>query len=342
MQERQCQTDIFMGVVLRTALLGAGIWFLYLIREIVLLVFVAILIVAAINPLVGWMQKKGIPRTAGVFLVYVIVILMIGLSVSFLIPPLVSQFNDFSQKAPTIVQKTLDAFGAAQNFFQEHNISLGQQDADISAGNQVSSLPSTIFSGTVGLVSGAISTLIVFVMAFYMTVNEDGIKKFIVSITPGKHKEYAASATQRIEEKIGKWTQGQFFLMFFIFILDFIWLSILGVPYALALALFAGLMEIIPYIGPIVSAIPGVILASLISPLTGFIALLLYFLTQQFENHVIVPQVMKKAVGLNPIAVMVALLIGLKLGGVMGAILAIPLATAISIFITDFMKKHEM
>jgi predicted PurR-regulated permease PerM len=112
-------------------------------------------------------------------------------------------------------------------------------------------------------------------------------------------------------------------------------------PYALSLAIFAGLMEIVPYVGPIVSAIPAVILGLTISPMTGLMVLILVFAVQQFENHVIVPQIMKKALGLDPIAIILALLIGLKLGGVLGAILAIPIATAIGVVIEDLMKKPE-
>ena len=100
-------------------------------------------------------------------------------------------------------------------------------------------------------------------------------------------------------------------------------------------------MEIIPYVGPIVSAIPAVILGLTVSPMTGLLVLILVFAVQQFEYHVIVPQIMKKALGINPIAVILALLIGLKLGGVFGAILAIPIATAISVVVEDLMKKTD-
>ena len=124
-------------------------------------------------------------------------------------------------------------------------------------------------------------------------------------------------------------------------IFDFIGLAIVGVPYALILAIFAGIMEIIPYVGPIVSAVPGVVLGFLISPTLGFLALLVYLVSQQMENHVIVPQVMKKAVGLNPISVILALLIGARLGGAIGAILAIPVATGISLFINDLLEKRK-
>ena len=328
-----------MGVVFRTFLLILAIWFLYMIREILALLFIAILIVAAIDPAVDWMHKRKIPRAAGVLVVYLLFFAVISLSISFLIPPLVSQFGDFSQKAPFYWQEINKTFGNVNNFFQAHSLGFGQQTLE-NSNDKLSSLPGAIFSETVGLVSNFISILIILVMAFYMTVKEDGIKKFIVSITPESHKDYADSLTERIEQKIGRWVQGQLFLMLSIFILDFVGLSIIGVPYALALALFAGVLEIVPYIGPIVSAIPGIILGTLISPVTGLMTLLLYFFTQQFESHIIVPQVMKKAVGLNPVAVILALLVGLKLGGVLGAILAIPLATAVSVFVSDLMKKE--
>jgi len=130
-------------------------------------------------------------------------------------------------------------------------------------------------------------------------------------------------------------------LMFAIFILTFLGLTVLGVPYALSLAIIAGLLEIIPYIGPMLSAIPAIIIAFTVSPLTGFLVLVLYVLIQQFENHIIVPQVMRRAVGLHPVAVILALLIGFKLGGVLGAILAVPVATAISVFVGDLFEKPK-
>ena len=115
----------------------------------------------------------------------------------------------------------------------------------------------------------------------------------------------------------------------------------MGVPYALILALFAGFFELIPYLGPIISAVPAVALAFLISPVTGFMVLGLYIAIQQMENHIITPQVMKKAVGLNPVIVILALLIGAKVAGIYGAILAIPVAAIISVLVSDIMKKED-
>jgi len=334
------QVEISMGVVIRTAILAIAIWFLYLIRDVLALLFIAILIVTAIDPGVDYLQKKKIPRAVGVLLVYCLLFLVVGLAISFVVPPLISQSKDFMEKIPVYLQEVSHYSGNASSYFQKHNITLDVQQIADGFNSEVTSLPQTIFSGTVDLVNNLISIIVVLVMAFYMTVKEEGIKKFIVSITPEKHKEYAVSLTERMEFKIGKWVQGQFFLMLIIFVLDFVGLSLIGIPYALPLAIFAGVMEIVPYVGPIISAIPGVILGLLISPMTGLATLLLYFFAQQFESNIIVPQVMRKAVGLNPIVIILALLVGLKLGGVMGAILSIPLATVISVFVEDLMKRE--
>ena len=130
-------------------------------------------------------------------------------------------------------------------------------------------------------------------------------------------------------------------VMLIIFILDSIGLYLVGVPYPLILGLFAGVMEIVPYVGPVISGIPGVILGFLISPTTGFLALLVYFIAQQFEGNVVVPLVMKKAVGLNPITVILALLAGAKLGGFLGVILSIPVAAAVGLVIGDIMEHQN-
>jgi len=333
--------DISMGVVFRTALFLVAVWFLYLIREILALLFVAILIVVAIDPIVDFLQRKKIPRSIGVLAVYILLFSIVGLSISLLIPALTGQFTDFSQKAPFFLQKIESVFESVKSFFQLHNISLNTAQLAENLNSRLATIPDAIFSETVGLVRNIISIVVVLVMAFYMTVKENGIKKFIVSITPEKHKDYAISLTERMQQKIGKWIQGQLILMLTIFILDFVGLYIIGIPYALPLAIFAGITEIVPYVGPIISAIPSIILGLLISPLTGLATLLLYFFAQQFESHIIVPQVMKKAVGLNPIAVILALLVGVKLGGILGAILAIPLATVISVFVGDLMRNKS-
>jgi predicted PurR-regulated permease PerM len=333
--------DISIGVILKVILALLGLWVLYLVRDVIALLIVSIIFVSAIEPAVDWLQRKRIPRSASVLGIYAIIIALLGIAISFIIPPIIDQFQALSENYPAYSQKVSDLFGGIQSFINSNHITIDTSQLLGNLGNEVSSFSRNIFSTTLGVFSGIISLIVIFSLTFYMSVEEDGIKKFIVSVTPRKHRDYAKSITDRIKRKIGNWLIGQLFLMLSVFILDYIGLTLVGVPYALILAIFAGILEIIPYIGPIISAIPGVVIGFLISPVTGLLALLVYVLAQQVENHILTPQIMKRAVGLNPITVIVVLLIGAKLGGIMGAILAIPVATTLSLFVKDFMENWK-
>ncbi|MFA7319658.1 MAG: AI-2E family transporter [Parcubacteria group bacterium] len=332
--------DISAGIVIKTVLIILALWFLYLVKDIVLLLFIAVIIAAAIDPAVNFLQKKNIPRSAGALLIYLLLFSIIALVISFLIPPLGSQMRDFSSHSGQYLKSTGAEFNLNDGFFSTDNINVAVGKVISEFGNSLTDVANNIFSKTIGVFSGLISTIVVFSMAFYMVMTEDGIKKFVVSITPQKKKAYAANLTDRIKDKIGKWMAGQLVLMVIIFALDYIGLSLIGIPYALVLAILAGILEIVPYVGPIVAAVPGVILGFLVSPVTGLLALVIYTIAQQFEAHVVVPQIMKKAVGLNPVATIAAILIGFNLAGALGAIISVPAATAISLFISDLMDKE--
>jgi predicted PurR-regulated permease PerM len=144
----------------------------------------------------------------------------------------------------------------------------------------------------------------------------------------------------RMQDKIGLWLRGQIILSVIIFLLTYLGLSILGVKYALVLALVAGLTEFVPYLGPILAAIPAVFFAFTQDPMLAVFVIVLYYIIQLFENNFIVPQLMQKVVGLNPVVSIVVLLIGFKVGGIIGVILAIPVATAIGVFAKDIFQKR--
>jgi predicted PurR-regulated permease PerM len=198
-----------------------------------------------------------------------------------------------------------------------------------------------IFSTTAGVFNFFISALVVLSLTFYMTVKEDSMNGFLVSVLPEKNQEYAISVSNRIKYKIGRWLGGQAILMLIIFVLDFTVLSIFRIPYALIIALLAGLFEIVPYLGPIISATLATFIGFLISPVTGLIILGILTIIQQIEGNIIVPQLMKKVVGLNPVVVILALLIGIKLGGALGAVLSVPIATAIGVVVGDLVDRNE-
>ena len=333
----QISTDI----VFKTVLILLALLFLYIVREVIILFFISVILVSAMEPAVNFLQRKKIPRTLTVSIIYILLLAIIGIAISFLIPPLIAQIQDLSQNFSQYAAKIESFLGPVNDFIKTNHINLGTTQFLGNVGSSLSSATGNIFSETVGVFSGLISAVVIFSLAFYMSVEENAIIGFIISVAPIKHKEYARSLTERIKYKIGRWLLGQIFVMLIIFILDSIGLYLVGVPYPLILGLFAGVMEIVPYVGPVISGIPGVILGFLISPTTGFLALLVYFIAQQFEGNVVVPLVMKKAVGLNPITVILALLAGAKLGGFLGVILSIPVAAAVGLVIGDIMEHQN-
>lgn len=333
--------EITTGTILKVVIILLAVGFLYLISDIVILLFLSVILVSAMEPAVDYFQIKKIPRALTVGIIYILILAIIGVTVSFLVPPLVKQIQELGQNFSQYSSRIESWFGPFNNFLQNNRVNFGTSQILGNFGNALSSFSANIFSETIGVFSGLFSLIIVFVMAFYMSVEEDGIKKFIVSVVPRKHQSYASDLTERIKYKIGKWLLGQLLIMFIIFVLDAVGLWLVGVPYALILGIFSGIMEAVPYVGPIISAIPGVILGFMISPTVGLLAFLVYFIAQQIEGNVVVPIVMKKVVGLNPVVIILALLIGVKLGGILGAVISIPVVTSIELFVQDLMESRN-
>ncbi len=166
--------------------------------------------------------------------------------------------------------------------------------------------------------------------------------KFIRSLLPPKQHEFAMSLVAKIQQRMGLWVIGQLILSVCIFTLTFIGLTILGVKYALFLALLAGLFEVVPYIGPFVSAVPAIFFALLQSPALAVAVAILYVLIQKTEGYFLVPKIMEKTVGTSPLLVLLALLVGFKLGGILGLLLAVPLVGAITLIITELTANQAM
>jgi predicted PurR-regulated permease PerM len=334
------QISIATNVAIRVILVLLGLWFLYLVGDIVALFLLSVILTATLDPAIDWMAKRKIPRPFGVFIIYVAIVLFVVLLISFLIPPLVSQFKDFAEKLPVYSGALADTFTGIERYANSYGIQFQSGEFLQNAISNFFQSSGQVFSTTASVFSFFISLLVIFALTFYMSVKEDGMNSFLVSLTPKAHKDHVVIVANRIKKKIGRWLGGQLLLMLIIFALDFIALSIFRVPYALILALFAGLLEIVPYLGPIISVALASIVGFFISPVTGLIILGILTVIQQLESHVIAPQLMKKVVGLNPVVVILALLIGAKLGGTLGAILAIPLATSAGVLISDLFYKN--
>ncbi len=333
--------EISSGTIFRTVLILLLLWFLFMIRDIILLIFLALIIVAAIDPIVDWFQKKKVPRTLTTMVIYILFLSIIGLTVSLLVPPITTEIQSLGQNFPQLMEKVSGYFRGVREFTVSHNLQKNVSDFFSNIAGQLSQTGSNIFSGTISIIGGFFELIVVLSIAFYMSVQEKGIKQFFASIMPEEHREYVSGLVDRIQFKMGRWLQGQLLLMFLIFVLDYAGLLLIGAPYALVLALIAGLLEIIPYIGPIISAVVAVAISFLHGPVTGLLVLGLFVLVQQLEGYVLTPLIMKRAVGLNPVVVIVALLIGAKLAGVMGIIVSVPVATVLGEIVNDLVRKPE-
>ncbi len=327
--------NISSSTIFRTIVILLGLVFLYLIRDILLIVFVAVIIAAAINGPVSWLQRHKVPRILGVIFIYLLLFLLLGLIVTLVFPPLAEQIKQLAANFPSFMDKIGFSF---QELLGKYTAEGNLQTILSKLSQQLNQATSSVFGTIINLFGGLFSAGIVLVISFYLSVQEKGVKKFLISLTPQEHQHYLSDLIERIQVKIGGWLRGQLLLMLIVGCLIYIGLYFLDVKYALTLALIAGVLELVPYIGPIIAAVPAIILAFTQAPFLALLVALLYVVVQQLENYVIVPQVMKKTVGLNPIIIIIVMLIGAKLAGIMGLILAVPLAAAGAEFLKDLHK----
>ncbi len=311
------------------------VWLVILVKDILLIFFLSLILVSAAQPLVNKLEEKTIPRPLGALTIFITFLGIFSLIIFFITPILVFEAKQLGENARIFfgnINSLLEnATQIAANYRFEENFQQVVDNFSLQLGKNISEA----FSNTFNFLVGFLKILVVFSLSFYMLAKKDGIKNFIQSILPQKHQSYAIDLTERIQSKMGRWLIGQTSLIFIIFLLDYLLLLLLDVPFALILALLGGFLEIIPYLGPTLAFIPAVLVAFSISPFTAFLVAIGYIVIQQIENYIIIPLVMKKAVGLNPVVVILSLLIGAKLAGVLGVILSVPVATAVEVYLKD-------
>lgn len=304
-----------------------GLWVLYQIRQIILALFIAVIFVSALNPVVDKIQNYRLPRWLAILVIYIIFLSSIVAILAYLIPPLIDQTSTFINKSGVYL-KQLPTFG-----IDPENLT--------SQFSQFGLLPANIFKVTVEFFSNIFSLIFVIIVTYYLLLERKNLKFYLtVLFGEGKEKQ-AEDFVNKIEKQLGGWVRGEIILMTAIGVLTYIGLRLLGIEFALALAIFAGIFEIIPNIGPIISAIPAILIGFSSSPVLGLTVAALYFLIQQFESSIIAPKVMQRAVGVNPLVVILSLAIGLKLAGTVGAILAVPLVLVIRVVFEEFLTRKS-
>lgn len=303
--------EISSKTIVFTVFLLIGLKFLWIIKDLILSLFIAVIIVSALKPLVSFLEKKRIPRFIASLIVYLLFLFCIGNAFGLIFPPLIREITHLVRNLPMIIQNSPPYISTFINLD-----SFGQYIPEIT--NKAFDIVKNIFSNALFIVS----TLF---FGFYLLLEENAVKKILLKFYEEEEMRLVFTVIERVERRLNAWFWGEITLMAVIGVMTFIGLNLIGMKYTLALSVLAGFLEAVPNIGPVISAIPAAIIGFSHSYFLGFANIALYFLIQQFENNLIVPLVMKKAVGLNPIVTLMALIIGGKLAGVLGILLSVPI-----------------
>lgn len=295
------------------------LWFLYAIRSVLVALFIATILMFALNPLVSYLEKKHIPRGLASILLLIFVLLIFSGMVASIIPAVIEQSKNLIIQIPLAIKQ----------------IGLPSIEQRVLS-DQLGSIPGNIARIVISAFSNIVALFTLLVVTYYLLSERKYLHRYLVAFFKDANLEKRVEEfIDKLEHQIGGWVRGQVTLMLIIGVLTYIGLLLIGVSYALPLAIIAGILEIIPNIGPTLAMIPAV-LVTLSIPVTTLATIALYFLIQQFENSIVVPKVMQRAIGIRPLVTITLLMVGFKLAGGMGAILAIPAYLTLKVIFEEF------
>jgi predicted PurR-regulated permease PerM len=332
-----------------TALAVIVLWAAYQVRHVLLLVYISLLFAIGFGPIVRAVERlpvlhigaRRLPRWVAILALYLVVLCAIAALVSAILPPLVAQARDFGTRLPDMVDR-------GQQFLMDRGLldhKLTWQEALQRAPKSVAGVGgdavTTVFGALAGVAGGVAGLVTILILTFYMLVESQSLFTGFMRLFPRHERARLAAVSREITIKVSAWLGGQLLLGLVIGTTATIGLWLLGVPFFFVLGVVAGIGELIPMVGPILSAIPAVLVALSVSPGMALAVAIFFLLQQQFENHVLVPKVMSKQVGVSAVTVLVALLVGGSLLGIVGALLAVPTAAMLQVILEELTDDSD-
>ena len=319
-------------------------WALWEVRDALMLVYISALVAIGLSPLVNAIERKRlmrqqVPRWAAILVIYLFIIgsiIVVGILV---IPPIVTQARGLVMELPRLLHQG-----------QQWLINRGLLTREISAqeavqqtagGGGAQDTIGLIVGAAVGFVGGIFGVITILVLAFYLLVDSNSLVNVFVRLFPRERRDKVEHACRRVTSKVSAWLGGQLLLGAVIGSTAALGLFLMGVPFFYVLALIAGIGEMIPIVGPILSAIPAIAVALSVKPALALGVIAFFFAQQQLENHILVPRIMQRQVGISAVFVIIALLIGGSLLGVIGAILAVPTAAILQVLLQELMDENN-
>jgi predicted PurR-regulated permease PerM len=348
MSEKKNITSISIstGTMIRMVLVVVGFILIYFLRDLVLVVLTSIVIASFMEAAANHLRKIKMGRVSAVIILYIVTLLSLAGIFYLFAPLLITEIYNFSTflsgyipNAPFLNYFQNTAFSGAKDVVANLSHSLSLTSLLSISKDFITNLSGGFFQ-VLSVAFGSIFNVIMIIfISFYLSIQEKGIENFLRVVVPPQHENYAVDLWQRTSHKIALWIKGQMLLGLLIAILVYLVLSLIGIQYALLLAIITGLLELIPY-GFLMAMVPAIGFAFLTGGLASALMVTgAYLIIHQFETYLLAPLIVRRVVGLSPLVVILAVLIGFQLAGLWGLILAIPSAVCLMEFFNDVEKK---
>lgn len=339
------QISISTGTIVKILAILAGAYALWILKDLVLLVLTAVVLASAVEPGVAFFVKHRVPRVFAVVGLYIAIFGSLFSLFYVFIPPVLDDSQNFLQSVPQYID-TLNLPDSLTNSTVAKAGAQGEAQSILASLNSFRAAFTDPSQGAVRLVAssfgGIFSLVLVIVLSVYFAILDTGVEDFLRLVSPSKYEDYVASLWNRARKKIGLWMQGQLLSSLIGAIIAYLGLAIFGVPYPFLLAVFTGLLMLVPVFGSFVATIPPLIVAFSAGGITMLIyVLILYLIINQLEAHLIHPLVVKYVTGVPPLMVILALIAGGSLAGFLGVLLSVPLAATVRELLNDLEKEKR-
>jgi predicted PurR-regulated permease PerM len=312
-------------VIVFSLVIAAGfLVLLWMLAYQLALIVLGVAIAAALSPIISRLQRI-MPRFLAVLLIYLVIIMIFAAVLAMIIPPLVEQGEEIGKQVPTWLEQV-------ENWAEQWRLIDEIPRLIEFLFEEIENIAVALVGVPVGIARAAFDIFIILIISVYSLLEGPKLGRFTRSLFPDEQADQVVDVIEKMLQAMGGFVRTVAVNAIIIGFLTYIGLLIIGVDYPLVLGIFAGMMEVIPYLGPIIAAIPILIVALFASPTTALIAFAFLIVLQQFESYVLLPYIMRTQTKVSPLAVIMALIIGGALGGLMGILVALPLIAALRVF----------
>jgi predicted PurR-regulated permease PerM len=327
---RRVRFELSPKTMVALVLVGASLWLLIQLWPVLLVLVVALLVAGTLSPVVRWLEAKRVRRGAGIAIVFTTFFILALLVVVLTIPTLVSQATALLEHEPALRARLADHLaGSHLSAPLAHWLRGFKYDAP------TGTIGATAFAFSVRIFGAAAYGMSALFLGLYIMIDRDRLRGGLFAVVPRSHHIRLSRIMMNLETIVGAYIRGQMFTSLLMSIFTFVLLTACGVENALALAVFAGLADVLPYIGALLSVAPAVLAALSRGPVVVIVVLVLMLAYEEFESRVLVPRVYGRALRLPSSVVLFALLAGGTLMGILGALLALPVAAAVMMLIEE-------